>query len=414
MLMRLASYLYAFLPPTHLHLHERLIRKSSRTIAAAMLTAHLSRRLRRIRRSLFFLALTCTLGGLQVVFSIVLAMVSPYLLTLGFSKSLVALVWLAGPIMGVVIQPYFGLWSDNCQVTWGRRRPFILGGAIGIVTSLIALAWTRDLVYFAGWMIQGSVHSEGFQTIVLIAAAFLLWVLIFAVQPLQAAIRALIVDSCSTEEMIEANAWASRMVGMGSLLSYTIQFQDMSAWLSAVDNAQMKVLCLITSAVLAVTVLICCVCVPEQDPSLYKRDEPASNVLRRIMEVCRSISKMSPQVRGICEVQFCSWFGWYCFMFCATTYIGEICTDCPIDWIETSLRLIYTRPTKRGRHSNGKPYCNTRSFSKGCGAQGLPSLFHLLDHKYSYHYCSAVRIRAPPEHLISVLPEVFWFLIPLR
>jgi solute carrier family 45 protein 1/2/4 len=49
-------------------------------------------------------------------------------LSLGLSKSMLALVWIAGPLSGVLVQPYVGLKSDNCRIRWGRRRPFIVAG----------------------------------------------------------------------------------------------------------------------------------------------------------------------------------------------------------------------------------------------------------------------------------------------
>lgn len=61
-------------------------------------------------------------------------------------KSLLAIVWIAGPLSGVLVQPIVGILSDNCQIAWGRRRPFMLGGAAATVLSLLALAWAREIV----------------------------------------------------------------------------------------------------------------------------------------------------------------------------------------------------------------------------------------------------------------------------
>lgn len=67
-------------------------------------------------------------------------------MSLGLSKAVLALVWIAGPLSGTVVQPYVGIKSDNCRVRWGRRRPFIVGGAAATLTSLLLLAWCREIM----------------------------------------------------------------------------------------------------------------------------------------------------------------------------------------------------------------------------------------------------------------------------
>jgi solute carrier family 45 protein 1/2/4 len=36
--------------------------------------------------------------------------------------------------------------SDNCRIPWGKRKPFMIGGAVATITSLMFLAWTREIV----------------------------------------------------------------------------------------------------------------------------------------------------------------------------------------------------------------------------------------------------------------------------
>jgi solute carrier family 45 protein 1/2/4 len=55
-----------------------------------------------------------------------LAYGTPYLLSLGLPTALTSLVWLAGPISGILIQPLVGVYSDKCTWSLGRRRPFML------------------------------------------------------------------------------------------------------------------------------------------------------------------------------------------------------------------------------------------------------------------------------------------------
>lgn len=46
------------------------------------------------------------------------------------------------------MQPIVGVISDGCKSKWGRRRPFLVGGSIIVVWSLLAIGWTRELTKF--------------------------------------------------------------------------------------------------------------------------------------------------------------------------------------------------------------------------------------------------------------------------
>lgn len=94
----------------------------------------------------YLILLTISIGGLQIAWSVELSNGSPYLLSLGLSKSLMALVWIAGPLTGTLVQPYVGMLSDNCRIRWGKRKPFMLGGAAATMASLMILAWSKDIV----------------------------------------------------------------------------------------------------------------------------------------------------------------------------------------------------------------------------------------------------------------------------
>lgn len=45
------------------------------------------------------------------------------------------------------MQPIVGVISDGWKSKWGRRRPFLLGGSIVVVLSLLAIGWTRELTW---------------------------------------------------------------------------------------------------------------------------------------------------------------------------------------------------------------------------------------------------------------------------
>jgi MFS family permease len=55
----------------------------------------------------------------------------------------------AGSFIGMVAQPVAGAYSDRCQLGWGRRRPFVLGGALINVAGLLWMPRTTSLFALA-------------------------------------------------------------------------------------------------------------------------------------------------------------------------------------------------------------------------------------------------------------------------
>lgn len=103
---------------------------------------------------------------LIVVFigSVEMAYGTPYLLSLGLSKSHMSLVWIAGPLsgkaqakwidcmgwftnynVGLIMQPIAGAFSDKCTSRWGRRRPYLVVGSVMVIASLLVIGWTREI-----------------------------------------------------------------------------------------------------------------------------------------------------------------------------------------------------------------------------------------------------------------------------
>jgi hypothetical protein len=62
------------------------------------------------------------------------------------SKAFTAFVWVAGPISGMFVQPYVGVRSDNCRVSFGRRKPFMIGGALATIVSVMFFVWAKKII----------------------------------------------------------------------------------------------------------------------------------------------------------------------------------------------------------------------------------------------------------------------------
>lgn len=129
----------------------------------------------------YLILLTTAIGGLQIVWSVELSNGSPYLLSLGMSKALLAGVWLAGPLTGALVQPYIGIRSDRCRVSWGRRKPFMIAGTLGVVATSMILAYARDIVRVIGRLEQDAPYTGAYMTATIVLATVMMWCLDFAI-----------------------------------------------------------------------------------------------------------------------------------------------------------------------------------------------------------------------------------------
>ncbi|TKX25971.1 hypothetical protein C1H76_1817 [Elsinoe australis] len=273
----------------------------------------------------YLVLLTIAIGGLQICWSVELAYGSPYLLSLGISKSLLAFVWIAGPLSGTLVQPYVGVKSDRSRMKWGKRRPFMVTGAIATIISLFCLAWAKEIVATILGLFGVDSQAKAVNTVAMVFAVIIIYVLDFAINVIQAAVRAFIVDNAPAHQQNDANAWASRLSGVGNILGYLSGYVDLPQILPWAGDTQFKVLCVIACLALGITVTISVLSIRERDPRL--EGEPVDHeqgVLAFFRDLYRSIRRLPPQISKVCQVQFFAWIGWFPFLFYTTTFIAEI------------------------------------------------------------------------------------------
>lgn len=280
---------------------------------------------RRTKSSGYLLLLTLAMGGLQIAWSVELSNGSPYLLSLGISKSVLALVWIAGPLSGTLVQPYVGIKSDQSRSRFGKRRPFMVGGALATVASLLLLAWTRELVASTLSFFGADPIGPAVRHTAIIVAVLLVYVLDFAINVVQAGIRAFIVDNAPAHQQDSANAWAARVAGVGNIVGYLLGYVDLPALVPWLGDTQFKVLCVLASGALLLTLAASCT-IRERDPRLTGEPKRGGDrgIFAFFMTLAQAFRTIPPQVRAVCQVQFCAWIGWFPFLFYITTYVGEI------------------------------------------------------------------------------------------
>jgi len=141
----------------------------------------------------------------------------------------------------------------------------------------------------------------------------------------QAAIRAFIVDCAPAHQQEAANAMASRITGFGNILGYIAGYLDLPAYLWIFGDTQFKILCTLASVALASTIILSTTVIKERDP---RQDGPPPTnhrgVLPFFFTLVKSVRRLPPQIKRVCEVQFFAWIGFFPLLFYTSSYIGEI------------------------------------------------------------------------------------------
>ncbi|KAG9661590.1 SUC2 like protein, partial [Aureobasidium melanogenum] len=269
--------------------------------------------------SMRMLLLTFSLIGLQFIWGTEMTYCTPYLLQLGLTKSKLSLVWIAGPLSGLIMQPIVGIMADKSTSKWGRRRPVMVGGTVIVSICLLILGWTKEIV--ATFVEEGELRREA--TIFL--AVLSIYALDFAINAVQSSCRSLIVDTLPIPKQQLGSAWASRMVAVGHLIGYGAGALDLGLIFGTlIGDTQFKQLTVIAAVALIVAIGVTCWAVDER--VLIARgdgvkDEGLVAVLAQIMKTTRNLPS---RIQMICWIQFWSWIGWFPFLFYSTTWVGEI------------------------------------------------------------------------------------------
>ena len=136
--------------------------------------------------------------GLQFSFGLQQANMTPIYKFLGADEASMPLLWLAGPITGLLVQPVIGAMSDRTTSRFGRRTPYFLVGAVLCSIALLAMPHSPAL-----WV-----------------AASLLWVLDAANNVTMEPYRAYVSDRLDQTQRPLGFLVQSAFTGLAQTLSY--------------------------------------------------------------------------------------------------------------------------------------------------------------------------------------------------
>lgn len=136
--------------------------------------------------------------GIQMGFALQNANMSAIFQRFGVAEDKLALLWLAGPVTGLLVQPIVGYYSDRTwHPTLGRRRPYFL---IGAILATIALCFMPNSV--ALWM-----------------AASMFWIMDASFNITMEPFRALVGDKLPPEQRTLGFAVQTIFIGIGAWIA---------------------------------------------------------------------------------------------------------------------------------------------------------------------------------------------------
>ncbi|KAJ3893640.1 major facilitator superfamily domain-containing protein [Lentinula edodes] len=263
-------------------------------------------------------ALTIGLLGISIVWSVEMAYASPYLLSLGLSKSAMAVVFVAGPLSGLVMQPVIGILTDSNTSKWGRRRPYMIFGTILCVFAMSLLGWTKE--------VAGIFTSEIGLTLWL--AVLSVYLIDFSVNAVMAVDRALLVDVLPSTLQPSGNAWAARMGGFGSVVGYFAGNLDLPSLLPIFGHTELQILSVVVSIILLGSHIIMASSVSER--VLLKNNASgaggplAKSFTTEVRNMFENLWSLPRVIRQIFLIQFFAWISWFPVLFYSTLYIGDL------------------------------------------------------------------------------------------
>jgi len=232
--------------------------------------------------------------GIQFGWALQMNNMSAIYMRLGAEESKIALLWLAAPVTGLLVQPLVGYFSDRTWCKLGRRRPYFLGGAIFSTIALFLMPQASAI-----WM-----------------AVIALWILDTSVNVSMEPFRAFVGDILPEEQRKTGYAMQSVMIGAGAVIAsflpqiLTALGVSTEAPIGHIPNT-VKYSFFIGALVLFTAVYITVHSTPEYPPQdmeeFKKLQSQRGSLSKTLSEMWQAFSTMPSTMRRLAVVQFFTW-----------------------------------------------------------------------------------------------------------
>ena len=148
--------------------------------------------------------------GVQIAYALQSANISRIFATLGADPHSLSYFWILPPLMGMIVQPLVGTWSDKTWCKWGRRKPYLYLGAIVAVLVMVLLPNSGSL----------NLTVKAAMAIGLVMLMLLDTSINMAMQPF----KMMVGDMVNEEQKATAYSVQSMLCNAGSLVGYLFPY----------------------------------------------------------------------------------------------------------------------------------------------------------------------------------------------
>ncbi|BDU58333.1 MFS transporter [Limnohabitans sp. MORI2] len=238
--------------------------------------------------------------GIQYSFGLQQANMSPIYKYLGADEASLPLLWLAGPMTGLLVQPIIGAMSDRTISKWGRRTPYFMVGAILCSICLLFMPYSPTL-----WF-----------------AASLLWILDAANNVTMEPYRAYVSDRLNTNQHSLGFLTQSAFTGLAQTLAYLTP--SLLFWFGlnkdAVNDSNIPhitVIAFLIGSVLSFTTVWWSV---HSTPELPLTNQEREAILAKptgiratLAEIVEAVREMPQAMRQLWWMKLFQWYGMMCY-----------------------------------------------------------------------------------------------------
>ncbi|XP_062260613.1 proton-associated sugar transporter A isoform X2 [Platichthys flesus] len=230
----------------------------------------------------------CVLFGIEFSYAMETAYVTPVLLQMGLPDQFYSLVWFISPILGFLVQPLLGAWSDRCTSRFGRRRPFIFALAIGALLGLTLVLNGRDI----GVALDDTAFNHKWGIILTICGVVLMD---FSADSADNPSHAYMMDVCSPEDQDRGLNIHALLAGLGGGFGYIVGGINWDATqFGRSMGGQLRVIYVFTSITLVIATAMTLTSIPERT---LPKSQPNKNSSQNHLKSPSLPLPFSPPVR---------------------------------------------------------------------------------------------------------------------
>ncbi|TDE01081.1 MFS transporter [Flavobacterium sandaracinum] len=270
--------------------------------------------------------------GIQMGFALQNANASRILQIFGADVHELSWFWIIAPLMGLIVQPIIGHYSDKTWGKFGRRKPFFLVGALLASIGLILMPQAEIFIAFlpALWVGAGM--------LMIMDASFNI-----AMEPF----RALVGDNLRTDQRTLGFSVQTALIGFGAVIGSWLPYV-LTNWFGVSNRDEdggvpmhLILSFVIGAAILILSILVSIFSTKEYSPEeLAQFEDEMTHQQTKVadvnpkesslLDIFDDFRKMPTTMRQLSWVQFFSWFGLFGMWVFTTPAIAHHIYGLPI------------------------------------------------------------------------------------